>query len=140
VKPRRRGLSDWRKQHDAAHDALDKGERIVEGRPVWDVLDEALHAMTGDGPANGPSRRRVARQFGQSANADRDERSASTLSEIEADKIFEAARPHLKKRTAWTALAVRISLELKQEITPNRLRMICRQARRAIRLPTTSPA
>lgn len=84
----------------------------------------------------------AAQRFGRSAQADRDERSASTVEEIEADAIFEAARPYLlkkpytnrsgfssqpAKRTAWTALARYISAMRGQDISPNRLRMICRQ-------------
>jgi hypothetical protein len=124
----KRRLSDWRAQLDAAHDALDQGQKFVGDLPVWEVLGEALHAMTGDGPVNGPSRRRAARRFGQSAGADREERSASTDAEAEAEMIFQAAKPYLREsRTPWTKLAVRVSRERRQEITPNRLRMICRK-------------
>jgi hypothetical protein len=59
-----------------------------------DVLLEDIHpAMLGTGPVNGPGRLAAARRFERRAEADRDERSASTWREIEADEIFEAVKP-----------------------------------------------
>ncbi len=150
MKPRR--LGDWKRIAERAERALharewwdgkcwrphdDLPSTEVEARAyrsAHDVLDEALRAMTAaDAPAE---HKRAARRFARSIEADRDESSASTFEEAIADLIFERARPYLRKkpfrnrpgfpekpapRTAWKALAQHLG------ITPNRLRMICRQ-------------
>jgi hypothetical protein len=64
----------------------------------------------------------------RSAEADRDEGSISTSPEADAEMIFQAAKPHLReRRTPWSKLAARLSVERKQDISATRLRMICRQ-------------
>jgi hypothetical protein len=115
-----------------------------EYKTALDVLAELTNAMIGDSDEpDSPERMRAATRFVRSHEADRDERSASTVAEIEADQIFEKAKPWLRKkppfrsgftsqpasRTAWTALACYLSAlpEFGREITPNQLRMICRQ-------------
>lgn len=83
----------------------------------------------------------AARRFAKSAEADRDERSASTEREAAAELIYEAAKPFLNKkplrnrlgftampatRTAWTALARYLQRHLNDStITEHRLRAIC---------------
>lgn len=157
MKPRR--LGDWKRIADDAHRAGDAGEwwdgerwrprgefphtpaEARAYRTAQDVLSEALAAMVGYEP-NSDEAVRAAARFARSAEADRNERSASTLAEAEAELIFKAARPYLHKkplrnrtgfsedhagRTAWTALAKHVSGVTGQNITPNRLRMICRQ-------------
>ncbi len=106
-----------------------------------DVLEAAYSAMLGAGAADTPERLRAAQRFERSAEADREARSASTEAEARAELIYQAARPYLRKkpqrnrvgftdeaapRTAWGALAAYLTRTLKTEITPNRLRMICR--------------
>jgi len=128
----------WRASEDGPNTAAEARAY----KTALDVLVELNQAMIGDGPVNGAARVAAARRFGRSAEADRDERSASTLAEIEADQIFEAARPYLHKRplrnrlgftdepalrTAWSALARFLSHQRGKGITPNRLRMLCRQ-------------
>ena len=84
-------LSDWKRQADRALQAM--REAREQGHPCdwWDgrqwrphtelpnkgdayrtaddVLAEAVHAMVGDGPANGRARLRAANRFGQSSRA-----------------------------------------------------------------------
>ena len=138
-----RRLSDWRRIADDAHAAAARGDwwdgrgwrphteqprTAAEGRAyrtAHDVLGEAVQQMT-------RGRQAGANLFGQSARADRDERSASTAQEAEAEAIFNLAKPLLpgyrtKGRTAWTALAVQVGEIHGREVLPNRLRMICRQ-------------
>ncbi len=106
-----------------------------------DVLEAAYSAMLGQGGADSLERLRAAQRFERSAEADRTERSASTEAEAHAELIYQAAQPYLRKkpqrnrigftdeaapRTAWGALAAYLTRTLKTEITPNRLRMICR--------------
>ena len=97
-----------------------------------DVLQEVFAQMLGRGDA--------VERFERSIQADREEH-ASTPKEIKADEIFAAAQPYLRMkprrngsgfssdpapRTAWTALAHHLSHQRREEITPNRLRQICR--------------
>jgi hypothetical protein len=141
VKPRR--LGDWKRIADRAHRAVVDGEwwdgkgwrphsehprDAAEGhayRTAHDVLDEAVQQMT-------RGRQAGANLFGQSVRADRNERSASTAREADAEMIFNIAKPLLpryrtKGRTAWTALAVQVGEIYGHEVLPNRLRMLCRQ-------------
>lgn len=80
-------LADWKRQADRAYQAMLDGEwwdgkrwrpgtefprNANEGkayRTPQDVLGEAVYAMVGDGPVNGPARLRAANRFGQSEKA-----------------------------------------------------------------------
>jgi len=151
VKPKR--LGDWKRQADRAYRALLDSE-WWDGkrwrpdteyprpgdtyRTADDVLAEAVQATVGKGPVNGTDRMAAARRFARSAEADHE----WTPAELEAHEIFKLARPLLRRkpfrnrpgfskerttRTAWTALATYLSGVTGRPITPNRLRMICRQ-------------
>lgn len=159
MKPRR--LADLRRLADEAEAAFLRGDwwdgkgwrdkddsprHAANERPEYkdaiDVLAELNRAMVGDSDEpDSPERLRAAGRFGQSVRAK--DYSASTESEVEANEIFKAAQPYLRKkpfrnrpgfsdepaqRTAWSALARYLSQpeQLNKEITPNRLRMICR--------------
>lgn len=100
------------------------------------LLEDIYPAMLGTGPVNGAERVRAVRRFERSAQANRDERSASTAKEAEAEEIFNAARSGLTApRPAWTRLALDVQHKLGKPITANRLRQICR--RRLKQLQTT---
>jgi len=154
---RKRRLSDLRRDHDAAVTALRSGawwngrawrpanalprtaKEATAYRDAHTRLAEILSEMVGGSEAEQVAK---ARRFARSADADRDE-GASTVAEISADEIYEAAKPFFNKkplrnragftaehssRTAWTALAQYVSrLRNDPTITTNRLRMICRQ-------------
>lgn len=143
---KRKRLSELRREFDRALEAAQRGEwwngkrwvpdaelprTEAEARAYktpFDVMEEANRAMISDGEPDSDERLSALRRFERSAEADREERSASTPAEADAEMIFQAAKPFLGgKRTPWTKLALRLSLERKKEITPNRLRMICRQ-------------
>ncbi len=121
----------WRASDDGPNTAAEARAY----KTALDVLAELNQAMIGDGPVNGAARVAAARRFGRSAEADL-ERGTHTEKEADAYVIYEAAIPLLRqhpRRPPWTKLAAELTHQLigkrlyDPTVTPNRLRMICRQ-------------
>jgi hypothetical protein len=110
-------------------------ERVVSmERAQWsaDVLPELFDKMLGSGDADSPERLAAAQRFERGAQADREQRSASTGAEAEAEMIFAKVTEllgssEMPPRPPWTRLAMDLNHKFGLELTPNQLRMICRR-------------